>query len=69
MSKINATITVEKSFDEGKEYRKCWETGDLHEFLSDEGEYLDKLCHIVAEKGDVGEGFTVTYTVKVVKEE
>ena len=64
---MKAVITITKSFDEGKEFSKTWEVGDLEEFLKDEGQYLDKLCNILAEHGNDGDKYTVTYTVEVTK--
>ena len=68
MSKINALVTIEKSFDDCKVLTKEWEAGDFREFFEKEGEYLDRLANATEEKGKYGEGFTVTFTVDVIKE-
>lgn len=64
---MKATVTIEKSFDEGKNFTKQYEFGDFEEFFDDEGMYLDKLAKVTIEKGKNGDGFTITYTVTVIK--
>lgn len=64
---MKATVKIEKSFDDGIQFSKTWEAGDFEEFLKDEGEYLDRLANAVDCIGASGEGFTVTYTVKLEK--
>lgn len=68
MSKINALVTIEKTFDDSKMLTKEWAAGDFKEFFEKEGEYLDRLSKAVEEEGQEAEGFTVTYTIDVVKE-
>lgn len=62
---MNGEVKIEKSFDETVSFNKVLEDGDFEEFFKDEGEYLDKLTAIAMHHGDVGDEFTVTYTVTV----
>lgn len=63
---MKANVNITKSFDRGRELSKNWEKGDFEEFMKEEGEYLDRLCTILARGGE-GDEFTVTYTVTVRK--
>lgn len=66
---VKATVTMEKSFDDVvKELSKEWESKDFEKLFEGEGKYLDRLSEVVNGKGKTGEGFTVTYTVTVTKE-
>ncbi len=69
MPKLNVVITVEKSFDNGRKFTKEWETGDLQEFFTKEGGYLDRLARILMKHGKDRDDFMVTYSVKLKKEE
>ena len=60
---MKATITIDKSFDESKEFSKEWTLGDFKDFMRDEGEYLDKLANLADTRTERGKLFTVTYTV------
>ena len=64
---MKATVKIKKTFDDGKEFSKEWDNGDFKEFFNDEGEYLDRLAGVVSDRGEIGEGFTVTYTVILTK--
>ncbi len=64
---MKARVEIEKSFDKGKEFSKEWKFGDFQQFFEEEGDYLDKLANILADKGMNGHEFTVTYTVTVTK--
>ncbi len=65
---MKATVSIGKSFGiDNPDFSKEWEDGDFKQFFNDEGEYLDKLCEIVASKGIGGEGFEIVYKVKVTK--
>ena len=64
---MNAKVRIEKSFDDDKRFSKELKNGDLEQFFTEEGEYLDRLAKILEAKGEYGEGFTVTYTVQVTK--
>ena len=55
MSKINALVTIEKSFDDCKVLTKEWEAGDFREVFEKEGEYLDRLANATEETGKYGE--------------
>ena len=66
--KLKATVLIDKSFDDGKQFSKEWEQGDFEEFFKDEGEYLDRLADVLENNGKVYDEFTVTYTVTVKKE-
>lgn len=67
MSKINATVAIAKSFDDGTEFEKAWENGDFQKFFSDEGEYLDGLSKVLDSEGNVGDEFEVIFMVSVTK--
>lgn len=60
---MKATIKIDKSFDESKEFSKTWQGGDFAEFLKDEGDYLDRLSKTCENRTETGKLFTVTYTV------
>lgn len=60
---MKATITINKSFDESKEFSKEWRNGDFCEFMKEEGEYLDRLSKSCENRTETGKLFTVTYTV------
>lgn len=60
---MKATVKIEKSFDEGKQFSKNYEPGDFAEFFKEEGDYLDKLSGIMKEHGEGNDKFVVTYTV------
>ena len=62
-----AMMTIEKSFDDGKKFSKEYEVGDFYTFLSEEGEWLDKLSEILSSSGSEGDSFEVTYTVSLSK--
>lgn len=62
---MKGKVTIDKSFDETREFMKSLEDGDFEEFFREEGEYLDRLTKIAEERGKNGEGFTVIYTVSV----
>lgn len=64
---MRAKVVIKKTFDDAKEFGKNWEKGDFRNFFEEEGEYLDKLCDTLGDKGKEGDEFTVTYTVTVVK--
>lgn len=64
---MKAVVTIDKSFDEGKQFSKEWEAKDFEEFFRDEGKYLDNLSFILNLKGEPKDSFTVTYTVTVTK--
>lgn len=64
---MKARVSITKSFDKDAEFTKKWEAGDFEEFFKDEGAYLDRLSKLAADKGEAGDGFTVTYTVEVRK--
>lgn len=64
---MKATVRIEKSFDDGKQFAKDWEYGDFKEFFEAEGEYLDRLGNIMESKAEHGEQFVVTYTVTLTK--
>lgn len=59
---MKATIKIDKSFDESKEFSKEWQNGDFCVFMKEEGEYLDRLSK-VCEGRPEGKLFTITYTV------
>ena len=44
---MNAKVIIVKSFDEGKEYEKELERGDLKEFFEEEGDYLERLSDMM----------------------
>lgn len=69
MATIRVVVGIEKSFDDGKQLAKTWETGDMKEFFTGEGEYLDRLCKTLDVHGKQDEGFKVTYTVVATKED
>lgn len=60
---MKATIKIDKSFDESKEFSKEWTSGDFEQFLKEEGEYLDRLSKSCDNRPERGKLFTVTYTV------
>ena len=60
---MKATIKIDKSFDESKEFSKEWQGGDFCDFMKEEGEYLDKLANVADNRRETGKLFTVTYTV------
>lgn len=62
---IKAKVTIGKSFDHGRAFRKEWSKGDFEEFFQKEGKYCDKLARVAELHGEPGESFTVTYTVTV----
>lgn len=62
-----AIVSIIKSFDGETDFTKEWTKGDFEQFFTEEGDYLDRLCEICKDKGREGEGFEVTYRVKVVK--
>ena len=64
---MKATVKIEKSFDEIRQFSKVYNTGDFLEFFSEEGKYLDKLANTVNEHGKPDEGFTMTYIVTISK--
>lgn len=64
---MKATVTIDKSFDDSKEFSKTWENGDFEKFFKDEGGYLDRLAKMAEAHSKKGEGFTVIYTVTVKK--
>lgn len=65
---LKAQILIEKSFDDDKAFEKEWNPSDFKEFFEAEGKYLDKLAVVAQDKGNVGNSFTVVYTVSIVKE-
>lgn len=62
---MKALISIDKTFDDGRQLAKEWQDGDFLEFFKEEGEYLDRLCKIAQEQGNPGDSFEVCYTVKV----
>lgn len=60
---MKATIKIDKSFDESKEFSKEWQGGDFCDFMKEEGEYLDRLSQTCENRRETGKLFTVTYTV------
>lgn len=64
---MEAKVTIEKSFDEGKEFSKEWKVGDFEKFFQEEGEYLDRLGNILKDKGEKNDEFKITYTVTLTK--
>ena len=62
---MKAHIKQEKSFDKDCHFVKEIKVGDMKDFFSLEGEYLERLCKIMEERGKKGDKFTVTYTVEV----
>lgn len=62
-----ARVNIDKTFDDGKAFKKEYAGGDFLTFFTEEGEYLDRLCGIMTDKAAPGESFTVTYTVTVSK--
>ena len=62
---MKAHIKQEKSFDKESHFVKEIKTGDMKKFFTLEGEYLERLCKIMEERGESGDKFTVTYTVEV----
>lgn len=64
---MKATIKIEKSFDGTQEFSKEWENGDIELFMKLEGEYVDKLCKVIVEKGHEGDDFEIIYKIKVTK--
>ena len=64
---MKATVEISKTFDDGAVFSKEYTDGDFAEFFTEEGAYLDRLTDTVKTRGSDGEGFTVTYTVKIVK--
>ena len=67
--KLKAVIEMKKSFDgKTRGFGKDYEVGDFKEFFATEGVYLDSLGKAVEEHADVGEGFTIIYTVNLVRE-
>ena len=69
-SKVVGKIIIEKSFEEDAvELTKTLEKGDFEEVFQKEGKYLDDLVSIVENKASSGEGFVVTYSIIVKKEE
>lgn len=64
---MKAMISIHKSFNESRVFSKEYEAGDFEEFLTKEGEYVDKLAKLTEEHAKEGEGFTVVYTVNLIK--
>lgn len=64
---MKATVTIDKSFKDSKEFSKTWENGDFEKFFKVEGEYLDRLAKMTEAHGKEGEGFTLVYTVTLKK--
>lgn len=64
---MKATVTIKKSFGEGKKLAKKYELGDFEKFFRDEGTYLDKIAKVTMENGENGDFFTITYTIMVIK--
>ena len=63
---MKAQVIVLKSFDkEGKTFTTEISKGDLQQFMTDEGAYLERLSHILNDHGTEGQHFTVTYHVSV----
>lgn len=61
-----ATIGVEYSFKEDNLFTKEWQENDFTDFFTDEGKYLDRLAKVAEKHGESGEGFEITFTVKLV---
>mgnify|MGYP003305767757 CR=1 FL=1 len=51
---MKAMVVIDKSFDDSASFAKEWEFGDMKEFMSDEGKYLDELCLTLDDKGISG---------------
>lgn len=64
---MKATVRIEKSFDDGKQFAKDWEYGDFKEFFEAEGGYLDRLGSIMKKVAKSDDEFVVTYTVTLTK--
>lgn len=62
---MKCNIDVYKSFDVAQQFERTPEAGDLEEFFSEEGKYLDGLVEIMKEHAHDGESFKVVYTVFV----